>query len=180
MTERTAYFIAAGRSLEAATKALAEWTAAVDRMNALCERVGASHPVRRGKVVSGFAFVGKEVPDGWRDIGGIEMEERGVRVYAPKRTTKAGRALLEEMAAAGFDGHAALNVALGLHASGVMSAVGLGFSLRSATAEIIDGKCVIGIPLVDGKLPGEPPPDAVPLKLSEYYALKEAAAEKAA
>jgi hypothetical protein len=138
--------------------------------NALAAEVGAEGPVHSHSVV-GFVFGGDTPPEGWSEAGRVE----GRPYFAPSRRTKAGRALHGRMAAIRTLTGREFGQAFGHH--GVL--VG-GNRILFMAFEPLGDALVIAVPRGDGDGEGLVPPDAAPLKMSEYWAMKEAATRTAA
>lgn len=167
MTRECQYFLAAGRSLELCRAYLDAWNVADARIAAFKAEVGAVAIYRRGEWVEAARFSGPP-PAGWK--------ANADRTASPNKRTKAGRALAAQMDALRLPSARALTDDL----IGDMVCVGMqGFAYRMRGVDLhqFGDEIVIEVPA------GRPhpfsdvthdPPDAIPMKASEYWQRKEA------
>lgn len=165
-------FLAEGKSREIVEAFWQQRSEVAARQKMLTDEVGALNAVTQGGVI-GFVFENDEHPDGWKKVGAIS----GKNYFAPTKRTDAGKAIRTRMAELRMPG------ASDFH--GMFPGVGFGIMdgrqgiIRWMTYDIInDDTVVILVPRPSN--PSEElytPPDAKPLKMSEYWALKEVAEE---
>jgi len=132
---------------------------------ALGQDLGATEVFRQGPRIGAFVF-DKDPGRSWRKIRGEENQ------YMPHKGTKEGRAVAERIDAIKIpDSHSfAKMIGCGVIISGAQWGVP-GF-------ETLGDCCVISIPVGNSDISAPfVPPDTTLLKMSEYYALKEAAEE---
>lgn len=173
MDHKYKYYIAGGKTLDAVRawqKELHLSDAAIDQLKS---EFGAKGMVRRGERIAGLIFEG-EAPAGWRSEWGA-----GSKFHFPYRKTKADKAIWAKFSAINIPTARAFSTLLGLGAHGVMtqSASGLGFTMHYPVFETLaDERVIVSIPASDSGDPEKEfiPPDCEPLKVSEYFALKEA------
>lgn len=163
MSERK-YYLAHGDSEAKVRDFFTKRQAAIIAANDMAKEVGGNGTVGAYRI-SGIVFK-DGAPEGWTEKG---TSTDGQRYYMPLRRSKAGKALCQRLA------QIRIPAASDLHSEfspdgGHMSTVGLGITINYISAEIVKGKSIITVP--DGI--DFVPPESTPLKMSEYWALKEA------
>ena len=134
---------------------------------AVGEEFGAKTVDRAGDSISAFHFDADPGP-AWR-----QLKNHGKDRYFPHQGTKAGKELAKRIKA--------IKIPTAFLFAGLLGGGRLiisGGRYWTASFEVIGDAYIVSIPVGDGsQSPDESfvPPDATPLKLSEYYALKEAA-----
>lgn len=166
MAERK-YYLAHGTS-EAKVRDFFERRAAAIRTgNELAVSVGATCAVF-GSRLAGVLFEGK-APDGWTEKG---RTNKGERYFMPLRKSKAGKELSQRLSAVRITDGVELHSIFTNEGAHLIDTIGGSFSIQYISAEITKGKAIISVP--EGM--DFVPPDATPLKMSEYWAIKEAKA----
>ena len=162
-------YLAKGRSLAVVRDCQKMMTERSNEMAALAQEVGAKNCVTKHSVV-GFIF-DDGAPEGWKRKGYVN----GKPYFAPERRKKADRTLWDKMRALkpacsedfshmiGRD-MVFTDEAGGPHGSTV---------LRWTTFQIVGGEPLIFVPVHDKD--ETPPPDAEPLKASDYWLMRERA-----
>ena len=157
------YFLASGESVEKVRKFFEARSAAISSAQALAAEVGGTGPAVSWAMVGVF-FEGS-APDGWTSKG-VSMD--GAKYYMPLRRSKAGKELCKRMATIRVPSAADLHSQF-TKDGGHLSQMGSQMAIHYISAEIIKGSVVISVP--EGM--DYTPPDSAPLKMSEYWALKE-------
>lgn len=174
MDHKFAYYIAGGKSLDAAREVQAGLKVAAVEIEQIKAEFGAKGVMRMSTRISGLVFDADAAPAGWRKDYGA-----GTRFYAPYRKTKADKAIWAKFHAVKIPDASTFSALIGM-GGGIMTGPGSsghGFTISYAFYEMLsDGRMVITIPLPEAGSEAAPfvPPDCVPLKVSEYFALKEA------
>jgi hypothetical protein len=171
MGSKTKYFLAGGKTLEAARDIQAKIAARHKEWRALADEVGAEEVVTR-YAVDGFTFVGNP-PEGW---AGGRMTD-GKPFFYPHKRGKANKELRAKMAALRKIGARDFEAAIGCD-KGFMDLTGFGITIRCVGFEAIGDKIIIHVPDIEGT--DYTPPDSEPVRQSEYWAMREAADAKAA
>lgn len=114
----------------------------------------------------------------------VKKMDNANRVFVPNKRTKAGKQLVQEFYIPMPDGMT-FHMRVWPEATGFGVTVGHGpsggFQIRWILYEIVGDEWILSVPRnMDGEIVWQPTEGATPLKLSEYYAKKEALAEKKA
>lgn len=163
MTKERKYFLAHGKSEQIVRDFFARRAAAFDAANALANEVGGMAGAVSYRMV-GVVFDG-DPPAGWTKRG---EASGGKPYYAPLRKSKAGKEIHRRMAdvyppRAGDLHHEFVQD------GGVLEQDGANVMISYISAEIVGESAILTVPAsMDFS-----PPDALPLKTSEYWALKE-------
>ncbi len=162
------HFRAEGRSAAVIAEFITKVEAYREDAHALAKEVGAEGTVS-GYSVDGFTFSG-QAPTGWCS-GRLR---NGTRYYWPPKRKKADRELRSRMFNLRHPVARDFETMLGLK-GGFLDVDGDGICIRHITFEHVGHTPII---LVPACAPADcVPPDAVPLKSSEYWALKESTPE---
>lgn len=162
MSERS-YFLAHGESEAKVRDFFERRTTAIREANDLAKSVGGTCAVF-SSYVSGVMFDGN-APEGWTHKG---YTTDGGKYWMPLRKSKAGKELAKRLTAIRIPGAMDLHGALSSE-GGYLAGSGTGFALHWISAEIAKGKAIISVPAgMDFT-----PPESTPLKMSEYWAIKE-------
>ena len=162
MSERS-YFLAHGESEKKVRDFFARRLDALREASELAKSLGGDGTVGSRRV-SGVIFKGGK-PEGWAEKG---VTSTGERYYMPLRKSKAGKALAARISSLripdGMELHSEFS-----NDGGHLATSGMGISIQYISAEIAKGKAIISVPAgMDFT-----PPESTPLKMSEYWALKE-------
>lgn len=157
------YFLAHGSSEAKVRDFFERRVAAIKAGNDLAKSLGADCAVFSSRV-GGVVFSGK-APDGWAKKG---ITTEGTPYWMPLRKSKAGKELAERLTAICIPDGRELH-SLFSSAGGHFAMIGGSFAIHYISAEITKNKVIISVP--DGL--DFTPPDATPLKMSEYWAIKE-------
>lgn len=169
--DRVYFLVNGGPALDAVRKWQADNKAALDAWKAWQHSIGAS-ALYAGRQPTGAVFLNGEKPAGWRVNSNKKLPRE---VLVPNQMTPEGKALAKSMKE--------LPPRLGAFEFSRM--LGEGFDvLRSggrwlaSLFEEIGDKVIVAIPAKDGGTVNEPPGDCVRLKMSEYWAIREAHEEE--
>lgn len=165
------YFEAAGKSLEVCQQIAAEREKAYEETRALMKELGATNAIGAPRI-RGLKFPEGKAPDGWRSYA------KGHRDYLlPSKQRKDLALLRERITTIHLPGAENLSSRLGIPWC-ITNETGHngGSVILFVTYETIGDKIILVVP-VDHKGEFGTPPDARPIKTSEYWLLKEAAAE---
>ncbi|WP_193188867.1 hypothetical protein [Nisaea sediminum] len=166
--EDYAYFIAKGRSLEAARAAFGILEAFYAKANALRDRIGASGYCTKHHRLYAFSFDGP-APEGYRKV----WSDGGKAYYAPLRKTDWGRKLVREMRAASKgEFFNLIGQTVPHEARAVIRPEGNGFLMLQVGAQRLCDEIIIFVPLNATGEPGGAPADAEPIALSRYYEMQ--------
>ena len=163
MMERS-YFLAHGESETKVREFFTKRQAAIIAANDMAKEVGGTGTVGAYRV-SGILFKDGP-PEGWTQKG---TSTDGQRYYMPLRRSKAGKALCQRIAAIRIPAASDLHSEFSTD-GGHMASAGLGITINYISAEMVRGKAIISVPNGMDFVP----PDSTPLKMSEYWAIKEA------
>lgn len=165
MIERS-YFLAHGESEAKVRDFFERRVAAIREGNDLAKSLGGEGAVF-GSHVGGVIFAGK-APDGWTWKG---RTTDGSKYYMPLRKNKAGKDLANRLTSIRIPEGRELH-SLFSSDGGHLDTSGMGFAIHYISAEIAKGKAIISVPAgMDFT-----PPESTPLKMSEYWAIKEGSA----
>lgn len=162
MAERK-YFLAHGESETKVRAFFERRVAAIKEGNDLAVSLGGLCAVF-SHCVGGVIFADK-APDGWTMKG---RTSKGEKYFMPLRKSKAGKDLASRLTSI------RIPEARDLHSQfssdgGHIDGGGMGFAIHYISAEIAKGKAIISVPAgLDFT-----PPESTPLKMSEYWAIKE-------
>lgn len=157
------YFLAHGES-EAKVRSFFEKRREANNVaEALAKEVGGKGAAV-GRTMVGVIFEGN-APDGWTSKGCVSD---GTAYYSPLRRTKAGKDICKRMSAIRVPDASALHSEF-TSEGGCLEPNGQGISICWISAEIAKGKAIISVPGGMDFVPSE----STPLKMSEYWALKE-------
>jgi hypothetical protein len=173
----TFFAIEGGALRKAIDQWRAERSAAYDANKAFAEEVGAVGTVSNTRVCGVMTKDGK-VLEGWKVSR--QRTSDGGSYLIPDRKTKLGRELqkrLDALTSCGAERLSDLAIGSSFIFSGSEHSSGRGIALRNCTLEIFGGVDVLGVPNVwEGGVarPYAEPEGGRRLKLSEYFAMKEA------
>lgn len=158
------YWIAGGEDLERARAFIAERETGFALMNETAAKHGGK-PVHNGRGIVGLTFDGS-APDGWIRKGYVS----GKAYFMPKRDSAARKAIAKELASV------RINDASGFHSlfsktGGVMKAAGSGVAIHYIVWDWAGDQILLSVPTGSDFQPT----GSTPLKMSEYWALKEQA-----
>jgi len=163
------YYLAqpGGKSMETITTWRKMYKEATAAAYALGQELGASFVYRRGASISGFLF-DRDPGRAWRPL-----KDQGKGLYMPNRATSIGKNIMKKVNA--------IKIPISSDFANLLGGGGFilsGNEIGYASFEIIGDAYIVGIPVEDNPYGdnSDPfiPPDTTPLKLSEYYAMKEA------
>lgn len=157
------YFLAHGESEVKVREFFERRVAAIRAGNELAVSVGATCAVF-GSHLAGVLFEGK-APAGWTEKG---RTSKGERYFMPLRKSKAGKELAQRLSAIRIPDTVELHSMFSTD-GGHIDAVGASFAIHYISAEITKGKVIVSVPAGMDFVP----PDTAPLKMSEYWAIKE-------
>ena len=159
------YFLAGGESERKVRDFFRRRQDGFREANAIADEVGGSGAAV-GYGVAGIVFEG-EVPKGWARKG---TTKDGAAYFLPVRRSKAGKALFSRIREVRVPEARDLHSQLCQHREAVTGpGVHGGIAIHYVSAEIVGDRAVISVPdQMDFT-----PPDSKPLKMSEYWALKE-------
>ena len=162
MSER-AYFLAHGKSETKVREFFTKRQAAMIAADDIAKEVGGNGTVGAYRI-SGILFK-DGAPEGWTKKG---VSTDGQYYYMPLRRSKAGKALCQRISSIRIPGASDLHSEFSRD-GGHMSSNGLGITINYISAEIVRGKAIITVPSGMDFVP----PESTPLKMSEYWTLKE-------
>jgi len=163
MSHESRYYIAKGRSLQAVESWREKYRRTMEAGRALAEEIGAEHAAYTHSIC-GFSFKDDIAPEGWEKAGHVKDRP----FFRPTRRTKAGRALRDRMTRINVPGLWEFERLLG----GGEAVIG-GNRLALPTFETLGNDVILVIPVAKREEQFTPP-DAEPIKASEYWARKEA------
>lgn len=162
MAERS-YFLAHGESETKVREFFEARRSAHQAAEALAKEVGGKGAAV-GWSMAGVIFEAN-APEGWTCKG---TTTDGIKYHMPLRRTKAGKELCKRISAIRVPDAKALHSQFSAD-GGHFASSGMGFAIHYISAEIAKGKAIISVPAgMDFT-----PPDTTPLKMSEYWAIKE-------
>lgn len=165
------YYIAAGRSLEVCEKIRDQRQEAYEALKAIIAELGANNAFGQPRILSFTFDEGKAPQTGWK-------RAKRAPGYYPDRRTKGNGPLIKRIEAIRLPGSWELHTELGLEMC-IAEDTGRGSVILSTSAETIGDKVILRVPL-DHAGKHAAPPDAVPIKASEYWRMKEETGEAAA
>lgn len=165
------YWIAGGNSLEAVRSIQADRKAGYKARLDYAKSLGAVGMYGSDSSFGCFYFKDGTAPPGWRKSTRVDRdEEKLADAYVPDKRLKAGKAIGKQIY-----GNKTYHIPDGMDFS---SRIGFNVFIREmamhyASFETVGEVVVLHVP-IDPEKPAFVPPDAAPLKTSEYWALKEA------
>jgi len=161
------YYLATpgGKSHEAILTWQKMSTEAIKEGYALAHELGAQRIYRSGERIVAFDFKKEDPGRAWRNVRAL-----GCGKYMPNKTTKAGKEIMKKVDAIRIPDHRLFSELMG---GGWL--IVRGNMWGSVSFETIGDNYVVSVPIGDDE--DFIPKDVTPLKLSEYYAMKEQAEE---
>lgn len=149
--------------MEAVLQFLKERDDAWEKLRAFGAKFGATGYYGTERGISSVEIETGECPDGWRPVKGMW------RYFTPRATTKEGKELKKEMRALGVPNSGRLEELLGAG----WGAYIVGLTIYHVGLEKVGDALILTVPNCNKKWPTDDP-GCIPLKTSEYWALKEA------
>lgn len=170
------YWLAGGEDKAKAEAFIAEREADFRAMADITKEFGADNSVTRGSALAGLSFAGDQCPVGWREVARMRDGDKMRPYFMPKRTSKALKEIARKIGSVHAKGASQFTGHMGGH-SVMKSGDGLGMRILYMSWEFVGDDLLLSVPVGDT---GFKPNGSRKLAMSEYWAMREAAAKAAA
>lgn len=164
-TERE-YYIAGGADLEKAEAFIEKRRLASIAMQDVAQNYGAKSCATNGRTIGGLIFINNEPPMNWVEKG---RTRDGDVFFLPRRTTKENKEISKHIASVTSPSIHEFHALYSKEGGVLKEGSGLGMRVLYISWEHLGDKLLLSVPIGSDYSPD----GSVPIKMSEYWTLKE-------